>query len=640
MQTHPQRSQRSRQRVSLVLGAAFLVAATATADGGLVSGHVSSKAEPLPASRVYAYQLTDLSLHEVTTDANGAFSFKNLPTGLYKVIAFKPGFLPGIALLTRISVEAVQSLEMELQSQDAAAGDSAAGFWAVRQQIPSDVMRKIDLAQAGQDHPALPRLDHISADLRAVTGVDSVATSDTSQVSGGHLELMSETRNLNVSLKGHYLALEASTDDGSAPTTDGRSQLVSVDVSGLGANRVRVTSLDNSLRTSTGAADERMGLQSHRLSWSREIGEHGKSEVAAQYTAEDNFYARDNRNQLALPSGSRAWNLEGSYSTRLGERSSIETGFRYRERQFELLDLERLHHPELVSGLLPEERIEFFGLAGTAISPSIVVEYGMYSTLRDGTLSLMPQGGLVMQLSDSWRARTSASVKMHEDPLEARRLNDFHTGYFRNYSSCGQATAECYQVVLSRFDGLQEKLSIGALHRRFDETLRVQFDENFFNYRENLQLVHGDAVPELQLALTQRLSPNVLARLESNLGAGGGGLLKLASTGESYENEVRYLVTSVDTQFEQTATGVFVAFHQLQQRLNPTSGQSIETLMELERLQVLLTQDLAVLSSMASDWAVQLNMEFSRGSLPTGGEELELNDEIRSRITGGLAVKF
>lgn len=634
MQTHPQRNQRNRQRVPLVLGAALLVAAAATADGGLVSGHVSSKAEPLPASRVYAYQLTDLSLREVTTDDNGAFSFKNLPTGLYKVIAFKPGFLPGIALLTRVSVEAVQSLEMELQSQDTAAGDSAAGFWAVRQQIPSDVMRKIDLAQAEQDHPALPRLDHISADLRAVTGVDSVATSDASQVSGGHLELMSETKNLNISLEGHYLALEAATDEGSAPTTDGRSQLVSVDVSGLGANRVRVTSLDNSLRTSAGADDERMGLQSHRLSWSRDIGERGKSEVAAQYTAEDNFYARGNNNQLALPSGSRAWNLEGSYSTRLGEHSSIETGFRYRERQFELLD------PERLGGLLPEQRIEFFGLAGTAISPAIVVEYGMYSTLRDGTLSLMPQGGLVMQLSDSWRARTSASVKMHEDPLEARRLNDFHTGYFRNYSSCGQATAECYQVVLSRFDGQQEKLSIGALHRRFDETLRVQFDENFFNYRENLQLVHGDAVPELQLALTQRLSPNVLARLESNLGAGGGGLLKLASTGESYENEVRYLVTSVDTQFEQTATGVFVAFHQLQQRLNPTSEQSIETLMELERFQVLLTQDLAVLSSMASDWAVQLNMEFSRGGLPTSGEQLELNDEIRSRITGGLAVKF
>jgi hypothetical protein len=229
---------------------------------------------------------------------------------------------------------------------------------------------------------------------------------------------------------------------------------------------------------------------------------------------------------------------------------------------------------------------------------------------------------------------------MHEDPIEARRLNDFHTSYFQDYSSCERAAAECYQIVFSRFDENQERLSFGAIQRRFDETLRLQFDESFFNFHENLQLVHGDSVPELQLGVTQRLSPNVLTRLESNLGAGGGGRMIVPGRyrNRHYENEVRYVVTSLDTLFEQSATGVFVAFHHLQQRLN-SEQFATEDLLELQRLQVKLPQDLAVLGSVAADWAVQLNMELSRGSLPSS-EQLESMEEIRSRVTGGLAVRF
>jgi hypothetical protein len=260
--------------------------------------------------------------------------------------------------------------------------------------------------------------------------------------------------------------------------------------------------------------------------------------------------------------------------------------------------------------------------------------------MRDGSLSFMPQGGVVLQLGESWRAATSASLKIHEDPIEARRLNDFHSTYFEEYASCERAATECYQVVLSHFDGEHEKLSIGAIHRRFDETLRLQFDQDFFNFHENLQLVHGDSVPELQVAFTQRLSPNVLTRLESNLGAGGGGRMIVPGRHRNrhYENEVRYLVTSIDTLFEHTATGVVVAFHHLQQRLD-SERFAVQELLELERLQLKLTQDLAVLGSVAADWAVQLNMELSRGSLPSS-EALESMDEIRSRVTGGLAVRF
>jgi len=623
-----------------VLATAMLLGlvSPALAEGaaGLVSGRVSGSETPLAESQVYAYQLGELTLRKVVTDATGNFEFRNLPTGLYKIIAFKPGFVPGVALLSRASLEAAQFLDVELQTQDAAATDSSTDFWTVRQQIPTDVLRDIDLAATQpQDGERTQRFTPLRAQMRAVTGVDSMATAQTAQISGGQVKVASAIDNVNVDVRGRYVALEAVGDGLDAPAANGYSQLLSVDVTGVGTNRIQVTSLDNSLKTSRGSADDRMGLQSHRLSWSRDVGETGRSEIAAHYVAENNFYARTGSN-LILPAGSRTWNLEGSYSAQFGERSSVEAGFRYRDRELELID------SELFDGILPAERVEVFGRAGTSVTPAVLVEYGLYSTMRDGTMSLAPQGGVVMQLSDSWRASTSASLKMHDDPIEARRLNDFHSGYFRDYASCDRAAAECYQVVVARTVGNQEKLSIGAVHRRFDETLSLHFDQNFFNYRENLQLVHGDSVPELQFALTQRLSPNVMTRLESNLGAGGGGRMALADRPEgqrNHENEVSYAVTSLDTLFEQSATGVFLAFHHLRQRFNAPSGAaSPEAQLELERLQVMLTQDLAVLSSMAADWALHLNMELSRGVLPSA--DTVAADEIRQRITGGVAVSF
>jgi len=620
---------------TVLLTATLLGAAAPSLAEGLVSGRVSGAEAPLPESQVYAYQLGELTLRKVVTDATGNFEFRNLPTGLYKIIAFKPGFLPGVALLSRASGEAAQFLDVELQAQDAAAADSSTDFWAVRQQIPTDVLRDIDLLAAlpaGGDRTQ--RLSPVRAQMRAVAGVDSMATAQTAQLSGGQVNVASAIDNVQFDISGRYISLEALGEGVAAPIANGYTQLLSVDVTGVGSNRIHVTSLDNSLRTSADRGDNTIGLQSHRLSWSRDIGESGRSELAAQYVAEDNFYARSG-SRMILPASSRTLNLEGSYSTQFGERSSLETGFRYRDRELALIDSERFE------GILPAERVELFGRAGTSITPTVLVEYGLYSTLRDGTVSLAPQGGLVMQLGDTWRAATSASLKMHDDPLEARRLNDFHSGYFRDYASCERAAAECYRVVLSRVVDNQEKLSIGAVHRRFDETLSLHFDQDFFNYRENIQLVHGDSVPELQFALTQRLSPNVLTRLETNIGAGGGGTLERSRTrgARGRENEVRYAVTSLDTLFEQSATGVFLAFHQLQQRFNSTAGGTSEDQLELERLQVMLTQDLAVLGSMAADWALHLNMEVSRGLLPNNGPTVAA-DEIRQRITGGVAVSF
>ena len=191
---------------------------------------------------------------------------------------------------------------------------------------------------------------------------------------------------------------------------------------------------------------------------------------------------------------------------------------------------------------------------------------------------------------------------------------------------------------LTRKVGTDDSLTFGAVQRKVGDTLRLYFSDDFFDRVESLYLVRGDKLPELRVGFQHKLSPNVVTKLDSSLASGGGGTF-VASDGLPYENRVRYLVTSLDTKFLGSSTGVFVAFHHLQQQLDPVRRPAGRTAaqMDFERLQLMVNQNLNFLMNLASDWAVQLNMELSRGIDPTTGVA---SDSIRRRILGGIAVKF
>src|SRR5215218_9382521 len=109
-----------------------------------VAGRVVGEKNPLAAAHIYAYQLADLSLHQVMTDGQGNFLFQNLPAGLYKIIAHKSGFMPAMIAIPRETAKAYQSIEMQLSKLQAgrAEGDD---YWALRAQVPADVLHQIEI---------------------------------------------------------------------------------------------------------------------------------------------------------------------------------------------------------------------------------------------------------------------------------------------------------------------------------------------------------------------------------------------------------------------------------------------------------------------------------------------------------------
>ncbi len=645
------------------------MASPASASG--VDGKVSSRAAPLGAASVYAYQLADLSLQKVVTDAAGEFSFAGLPVGLYKIIAFKPGFVPTVVMLSRLAADARQFLDLEL-SPSADRADAVGGFWELREKIPSDVLRDIEIAAADHGFGATDAdargsslsAPSVSAKMQASTGVQEDLGYGAASMARGQLDIEGRFRDYVLGVTGKFSKLEPEAAFGEDGTI-GRTQQVALDLVNPDRSRVRLSSLSNSM---IGADDggETVDFQHHSVSWSRPVGADARSELKAQYTEENNFYREGPIETFGLPESSRTLRVEGSYTTPVSERATIQAGFRYRDLQSE-------YGASLLGslGLLPRETVEIFSRGGLQVKPALIVEYGLYSTLRDGSLSLVPQGGLVLNLTKRWRASTSASHRI--DQRNDFTYNDFTPAFFNEADACEHGAEHCYKVMFSRLSGEDQQLSLGAVHRKYADTMRVYFDRDFYDRLESLFFVPGDAMPELQFELTRRLAPDILTHFESHVATGGGGIV-LGSDRTRYENSVSYMVTSLDTRFEDTATGVFVAFHHLEQGLDPLAGQQIPPFverapsfsfggyqghplavtlgsagaaqavanagkqLELQSLQVMLSQSLSVLHRLAADWAVHLNMEVSRGSLPNS--DLYDEDELRKRLTGGIAVKF
>ncbi len=606
-----------------------------------VRGRVSvDPSSPLGRATVFAYELARSSVTKVTTGADGAFHFDRLPAGVYKLIAFKPGYEPGVVLLSRAATEALQFVELHLTAEHHDDPHPGEDFWAVRDQIPPDVLRDLEgirlteLARPGVSITPPAQLRGFHTAVQATTGVESLGAGSAAQVAGGGVGMEGRIGSLRLGVSGEFWRLAAPADGQIGATPEGQAAALAVHMAGSGEGQLDVTTVSHRLADSE-AVDDNAAFERYRVSWSQPIGKRSRSRFLAQYTSQSNFL-RPAVPEVLAGSESRALNLEGSYQVELSDRSSLETGLRYRERDGGIRTVDRLADQE--------RALELFGKGGWRLQPSVLVEYGLYTQLRDGSMALAPQGGMVVQLGDHWQAVATASHRLEQGQQSAL---DAYTPV--RFASVGQDPAghgcqdleeHCYRVLLARQgEDDHTTFSIGAVDRELAETVHLYFDDDFLDHLESLYLVKGDHLPELQVVVERRVAPRVLARLESSYAQGGGGLL-YAIDDKPYENQVSYLVTSLDTRFQRSSTGVFLAFHHLTQGVEPLgAGASIGPPMELERLQLMLSQDLNVLMRLAADWAVHLNFEVSRGSLPFTLQS-STGDEVRRRVTGGLSVKF
>jgi hypothetical protein len=635
-----------------------------------VAGRVTGERSPLASAGVYAFQLADLRLHKVTTDPQGNFLFQDLPAGLYKVIAHKTGFVPVVILLTRTTAQAYQFLELQL-SQDAMPAAGAAGakngatapqgddFWSLRASIPPDVLREIEQTNedvlprfADDRRPALTTagaLAQFHTDFQAMKGVDNLAAAGEGQVEGGRVGIEGRLGAMQVGLSGHFWQFApvpggvtgGSGSLGGGSAAGGKTSALSLDLENGPRSRVNVSSLNNRILTRGNDGLVPVDFEHYRVSWSQAVGENSRSEIAAQYTSENNFHRQGSFDPIEIPGASRTWRVEGSYTTELGPSSTFQGGVRYRALQYGIPgpggQSQAQSQPPLP--ILPgHDSMDVFGRGGFRVQPAVLVEYGLYNTLSDGSLAVRPQGGVVLRLGDLWQLQGSASRRVYE--RSAANAPQFLPTLYQEADLCEEGGKACYELRLARQQGDDNTFSLSAVDRTFGKTLRLYFSDDFFDRLESLYLVPGDRLPEMKLSVGRQIAPGITTKFEASMAKGGGGVF-YATQGRPYENRVQYLVTSLDTRFKATSTGVFLAFHRLSQELDPLGPDgATANQVGLERLQLMLSQDLNILMDLAGDWTVQLNMELSRGSSPLASSSGGRDDEIRKRFLGGIAVKF
>lgn len=612
----------------------------ATAVDAVVEGQVVGQARPVAEATVYAYEVATYALEKVLTDGRGRFLFNALPAGMYKLIAYKEGFTPTIALLLRRRSEEDQFVEIQLREEEARDVRQAEGYWDAYRQVPVDVLRDIRQLWVREERGLVPGtrvagVTGFEGAMIAQGGVEQLgAAYGEAQVTGAEVDLQGKVGAMQVGINGHYKSLLPSSVDGHDPAPDAEVRAVAVALESPGESKFRVATSSGELASVQGGDMAPVALEHYQMQWTGPTGARGRSDVSAQYVEEANYHRAGWVDPIMIPEASRTWQLKGSYDGELTARTHLKAGLRYQQRQGQDTYLASLFEGQATDPL-SHETLGVYGTAGSQILPRVLVEYGLYSSVRDGSLSLMPHGGMVVDLGADWKARTSFARRVESREPESP-YQGFSTAFYSDTNACRDAGEACYQVFFSRGEE-DDSISVGAVHREFAETLRLYFSPDFFDRLESLFVVQGDQLPELQFSMVRRIAPKVLARLESNIAAGGGGIF-YATDAQLYENQVRYLVTSLDTRFQQTSTGVFVAFHHLEQELSSVQDQARNNEIEMQRLQLMLTQDLNVLADFASNWAVRFNVELSRGSTPY---QLSADDdELHKKLTGGFSVSF
>ena len=614
--------------LTLSLGA---FASSASATG--VSGRVVLDEDPVAKATVYAYRVVERTFDKVATDETGRFLFDALPAGLYKIVAHKVGLTPAVLVLARRSASESQYVQVELSTSKVEPDDD---FWSTRASVPGDVLRDLDVgsqafASAVTHSFAAPRF---AGEVTALASRGNLASNKSSGTAATEIAIHGLLGALKVELQGEIERAGAAAS--SAPGSDlssGRASSFRLGLSGERAGEFGVARESREWFAGTELSAP-VEVDRVQLSYTGEFGADVETSIEANYLDESGLFRRGQFVPAAFPRASRWLTVEGGYGLALGDFGSLRGGMRYRENQLDRLSI--------YDDPAPAKFLDVWSKGDVELDSTYLLEYGFFSTFRDGRVSVSPRGGLVLRFHPEWQASVAASrrfVVSDEHPLEG----DISPVTVSNVFACEASEADCYEAEISHGAGAEKTFQLRTSWREFDRTVRLFLQDDLFFGADGLFFVLGDQIPEMRATVQRRFGKSVLASWSTSYAEGGGGTFQAANR-RAYENGVTYIQSSIDTRFEPTATGVFVAFHRVEQRLEANQPQNSRLRRakspstELDRLELVVSQDLSEIFDLARTWAVTVGMELVRGQ--SFVNPIEEGGDTRRRITTGVAVRF
>jgi hypothetical protein len=537
-------------------------------------------------------------------------------------------------VLARRGADDAQYVQVELAADETA--EESASYWSVRSEIPADVLRDLEpgtIVLSSRSAPE-PSRSSFEGGVVARAGFEDLGPELFAEMAGAQLDFEGRLGDLQLQFEGEFRNLAAG---GAQPlVSDGlsaRSATFRVDLDSGRAGRLGIAGHQLERLVGDASAHDPLDFSNFQLRYVNSFGSSGQTtDVSAQYLDETGLNAGSRYAPRTLPRASRLLAIQGSYAQLLGERGRIRAGVRYRESESHIVPLGN-------AGEI-DQYLDLWSRGEHQVDSTMVLQYGLYTTMRDGSVSLLPRGGVLLRLGPHWQSSVSASQRVivtDDDPLEG----DFTPLQFQGVLACEEAESACYEMRLMHGDGEDANFQLRGSWREFDRTVRLFLREDFFAGSEGIFFVPGDSMPEFQATVRRRISDTMLASWKSSYAEGGGGAY-VAANRLPYENRVVYLSASLDTLFEPTSTGVFVAFQRIEQRLEPIRrpGRKLHApaAAGLDRVELALSQDLTALFDLATSWAVRVGVEVVRGE--TLLEPATDPDEFRRRLTTSVAVRF
>ena len=594
-----------------------------------ISGIVSHLENPIGGALVILYNLGDTSLARSRTAPDGTFVLASAPVGVYDLVAYKSGFLPALVRLwhqpASAGVSAVR-IQLAVRSGSARGRKEAASVWELRDKLPADVLREIELEAGAQESvpPGRVRVDKmVAGEVRTVSDMaqgDSSLSRTAVGVRGGL------PNGWQYDLRGDYAAVSdpAGISDTSATTGNAAGLALAVAMSPL--DRVSLTTRRHTLSLH----DDRVAsLQTHGVSWSRN-GEEGNVEsVAARYVEEANLYRATSPGSSFFPLASRTWEVRANYARPATESPGVAAVMTYRHREGTI-------GPSGVGSdgafLMSAPDGDLSAASSVRVSSRTEVEGGVVARYLAGGYGIAPRLGASYDLGDKTYVFVRGLYRVAESGTASGTVLPLVT----SVEDSGDAySRRGFVLGVERRAGPDGSFHLEASDQRINETIRAFFEGDFLTDFDSVYLFDGNTVRQYKLSGSHRLTDRLSGSVALRYGRIGGD--PTPDSGRSYgvtENRGHFWSARAAVEIVPTRTGVAVIVRGVRQSLATAAALRSN---DSRKIAISLAQDLSVVgvNPFGSICKLLVALE-SAHSAPLMGDD----SPWTSRVLGGVAISF
>jgi hypothetical protein len=592
---------------------------------------------PISGALVVFYNVDEATLTRSRTASDGTFVVVSAPPGVYDLIAVKKGYQPALQRVWhQADARQVSAVHIELAalSTEAKKQPVSESLWELRDRLPVDVLREIEIEETSTPQAAGNRAKLKGGVAAEVRAVGDLATSD-SAVARTAVGLRGGLPNgWKYDLRGDYSALTDPNGNSSAIVSD-NSGTTTGNAAGLALN-VATSPLDTltlQTRRNTLSFHEEgpASLQTHGVSWSRGVEEGTVESVAARYVEEANLYRATSFGTTFTPLASRTWEVRANYARPASDAPGVAVSMTYRHRDATV-------GPSAVASdgtlIVSAPDADLSASASANVANHAQVEGGVVARYLGGGYGVAPTAAVRYDLGKNnavfvkglIRARESAGMGAGTTMPLVTSIHDQSDATARKELAFG----------IQRQGADDGTYVVEVSSQRVGETVRAFFEGDFLTDFDSVYFFDGNLIRQYRAAATHRLSNTVSGAVNALYGQIGGDVA--APSAAAYgitSNRGYYWTASASVEVIPTRTGVALLFHGSRQTLDTAAAVHAN---DSSKITLSVSQDLSVIGVSPFGSVCRLLVAVESGRTTATGDREDA--PMTKRLLGGVAVSF